>query len=69
MLAANGLPIGADFDINNLFADDRTFSKSGNILCGKPFPRSHQIRLIERVFYSEDFKGANDEELNVMPSK
>lgn len=69
MLNSNASPIGGDFDVHNLFSDDRTFSKSGNIFCGKPFPRNHQIRFIERVFYSEDFKGANQEELNVMPSK
>lgn len=62
-------PIDNEFDIKNLFSDDRTFSKSGNIFCGKPFPRSHSIRFIERVFYSEDFHGANKAEVDEMPSK
>lgn len=69
MVSSNGSPIGGDFDINNLFSDDRTFSNSGNIFCGKPFPRNNQIRLLERVFYSEDFAGANKEEVDAMPSE
>lgn len=46
-----------------------TFSKSGNILCGKPFPRDNTIRFVKRVFYQEDFNGANQDELDAMPSQ
>ena len=49
--------------------DDRMFSNTGNILCGKPFPRSDNIRYVDRMIYSQDFKGANPDELEVMPSK
>lgn len=45
------------------------FSNSGNILCGKPFPRSDNIRFVDRMIYSQDFNGANPDELDVMPSK
>lgn len=69
IINVQGSPIDSNFDVNQLFSDDATFSKSGNIFCGRPFPRSHNIRFIERVFYSKDFKGANQDELDVMPSK
>lgn len=52
-----------------LIADDRMFSNSGNILCGKPFPRSNNIRFVDRMLYSQDFNGANPDELDAMPSK
>lgn len=45
-----------------------TFSKSGNLMCGKPFPRQHLIRFVKRVFYQKDYNGANQDELDVMPS-
>lgn len=45
-----------------------TFSKSGNLMCGKPFPRQHLLRFVKRVFYQEDYNGANQDELDVMPS-
>lgn len=46
-----------------------TFSKSGSVFCGKPFPRSDPIRFVERILYQEDFAGANQEELDTMPSE
>lgn len=49
--------------------DDRMFSDTGNILCGKPFPRSDNIRFVDRMLYSEDFNGANQDELDAMPSE
>lgn len=49
--------------------DDETFSKGGNILCGKPFPRSNNIRFVENVFYQKDYNGPDKAELNVMPSE
>lgn len=57
------------FDIHQLWSDDMTFSKSGSVFCGKPFPRSDNIRFVDRIFYQEDFAGANQEELDVMPSE
>lgn len=60
--------VGGDFNIENLFADDRTFSNSGKILCGKPFPRSDNIRFINNVLYSHDFNGADPDEIAVMPT-
>lgn len=45
------------------------FSNTGNILCGKPFPRSDNIRFVDRMIYSQDFNGVNPDELDVMPSK
>lgn len=45
------------------------FSNTGNILCGKPFPRSDNIRFVNRMIYSQDFNGANPDELEIMPSK
>lgn len=45
------------------------FSETGNILCGKSFPRSDNIRFVDRMIYSQDFNGANPDELDVMPSK
>lgn len=60
--------VGDDFNIENLFADDRTFSNSGKILCGKPFPRSDNIRFINNVLYSHDFNGADPDEIAVMPT-
>lgn len=68
-LNANGSPIDGSFDINELWSDGMTFSKSGNVLCGKPFPHSTNIRIVDRVFYQEDFNGANQDELDVMPTK
>lgn len=65
----NGSPIEGAFDIHQLWSDDMTFSKAGNVLCGKPFPRNNNIRFVDRVFYQEDFNGANQDELDVMPSK
>jgi hypothetical protein len=61
--------VGPNFDIKNLFADDKTFSNSGRVLCGRPFPRSDNIRFVDNILYSEDFNGADDDELKVMPSK
>ncbi|XP_053683429.1 retinal-specific phospholipid-transporting ATPase ABCA4 [Sabethes cyaneus] len=60
--------VGADFNIEKLFADDRTFSDSGKILCGKPFPRSDNIRFINNVLYSQDFNGADPDELAALPT-
>ncbi|XP_062562122.1 glucosylceramide transporter ABCA12 [Armigeres subalbatus] len=61
--------VGGDFDIQKVFADDRMFSNSGKLLCGKPFPRSTNIRFIDNVLYSKDFKGADPDELEAMPTK
>lgn len=68
-LGFNGSPIDSSFDIHQLWSDDMTFSKSGFLFCGKPFPRTNNIRFIDRIFYQEDFNGANKEELDAMPSK
>lgn len=68
-LGLNGSPIDSNFDIHQLWSDDMTFSKSGVLFCNKPFPRSNNIRFVDRLFYQEDFNGANQEELDVMPSK
>lgn len=65
----NGSPIDSSFDIHQLWSDDMTFSKSGVLFCNKPFPRNNNIRIVDRVFYQEDFNGANQEELDVMPSE
>lgn len=69
MIQHGGSPIAGSFDIHQLWSDDMTFSKTGNVLCGKPFPRSNNIRFVERVFYQEDFNGANQDEVDAMPSK
>ncbi|XP_055631846.1 glucosylceramide transporter ABCA12 [Toxorhynchites rutilus septentrionalis] len=60
--------VGSNFDIEKLFADDRVFSNSGKILCGKPFPRSDNIRFIDNILYTQDFNGADPDELAVMPT-
>lgn len=60
--------IGENFNIEHLFSDDRMFSNSGRILCGKPFPRSDNIRFINNVLYTKDFNGADPDELAVMPT-
>lgn len=60
--------VGDEFDIEKLFADDRVFSNSGKILCGTPFPRSNNIRFIDNILYTEDFNGADPDELAVMPT-
>lgn len=65
----SGSPIDNTFDIHQLWSDDMTFSKSGVLFCGKPFPRNDNIRFVDRIFYQEDFNGANQEELDVMPSE
>lgn len=69
MVQQTGSPIEGAFDIHQLWSDDMTFSKAGNVLCGKPFPRNTNIRFVDRIFYQEDFNGANQDELDVMPSK
>lgn len=51
-----------------IFIDDQIFSNSGNILCGKPFPRSDNIRFVENILYTEDLGGPNNDEINSMPS-
>lgn len=51
-----------------ILTDDRIFSNSGNILCGKPFPRSDNIRFVENILYTEDLGGPNNHEINSMPS-
>lgn len=61
--------VGPNFDIKKLFADDVTFSKSGRVLCGRPFPRSDNIRFVDNVLYSHDYNGPDKDELKVMPSK
>lgn len=68
-LGLNGSPIDSSFDIHQLWSDDMTFSKSGYLFCGKPFPSSNNIRFVDRLFYQKDFNGANKEELDVMPSE
>ncbi|XP_053667952.1 glucosylceramide transporter ABCA12 [Anopheles marshallii] len=60
--------IGGTFDILQLFSDDQTFSKSGNILCGRPFPRSDNIRFVDNILYTPDYAGADKDEMNVMPT-
>lgn len=65
----HGTPVDSQFDIHQLWSDGMTFSKSGTFFCGKPFPRSDNIRFVDRIFYQEDFNGANKEELDVMPSE
>uniref|UniRef100_A0A182SLQ4 ABC transporter domain-containing protein n=1 Tax=Anopheles maculatus TaxID=74869 RepID=A0A182SLQ4_9DIPT len=60
--------IGGSFDILQLFSDDQTFSKSGNILCGRPFPRSDNIRFVDNILYTPDYAGADKDELDVMPT-
>uniref|UniRef100_A0A182MPU9 ABC transporter domain-containing protein n=1 Tax=Anopheles culicifacies TaxID=139723 RepID=A0A182MPU9_9DIPT len=60
--------VGGSFDILQLFSDDLTFSKSGNILCGRPFPRSDNIRFVDNILYTPDYAGADKDELDVMPT-
>lgn len=60
--------VGGHFDIKKLFSEGRTFAKAGNLLCGHPFPRSNNIRFVNNILWSEDFNGADDDELNAMPS-
>lgn len=61
--------VGDSFDIEKLWSDGDTFSTFGNILCGKPFPRSDNIRFVEKAFYHEDYNGPDKDELDVMPSR
>lgn len=68
-VSLTGSPIDSNFDVNQLWSDDMTFSKSGFLFCGKPFPRNDNIRFVDRILYQEDHKGANSDELDVMPSK
>uniref|UniRef100_A0AAG5DKP5 ABC transporter domain-containing protein n=1 Tax=Anopheles atroparvus TaxID=41427 RepID=A0AAG5DKP5_ANOAO len=60
--------VGDSFDIQRLFSDDRTFSQSGIILCGRPFPRSDNIRFVDNIFYTPDYAGPDKDELSVMPT-
>lgn len=60
--------VGSAFDIEKLWSDGDTFSTFGNILCGKPFPRSDNIRFVQRAFEHVDYNGPDREELDVMPS-
>ncbi|XP_058056343.1 glucosylceramide transporter ABCA12 [Anopheles bellator] len=60
--------VGDGFNIEQLFSDDRTFSASGNILCGRPFPRSDNIRFIDNILYTPDYAGPDRDELSVMPT-
>lgn len=61
--------VGNLFDVNKLFSNDRIFSSLGKILCGKPFPRSNNIRYVDSILYAPDYNGPDKEELNVMPSE
>lgn len=61
--------IGKQFDVNKLFSNDQIFSNLGKILCGRPFPRSSNIRFVDNVLYSPDYNGADKDELDVMPSE
>lgn len=61
--------IGNFFDVHKLFSNDRIFSNLGKILCGKPFPRSNNIRFVNNIIYSPDYNGADKDELDVMPSE
>lgn len=49
--------------------DGFTFSTFGNILCGKPFLNSGNIRFVENLFYREDYNGPDKDELDAMPSE
>lgn len=60
--------IGNFFDVHKLFSNERVFSNLGKILCGKPFPRSNNIRFVDNIIYSPDYNGADKDELEVMPS-
>lgn len=66
---SGGSPLSGSFDINDLWSDDMTFSQMGLVLCGKAFPHSDNPPIVERVFYQKDFNGANQEELDVMPTE
>jgi hypothetical protein len=61
--------VGSFFDVHQLFSNDRIFSNLGKILCGKPFPRSNNIRYVDNIFYTPDYNGADKDELDVMPSE
>lgn len=61
--------VGNFFDVHKLFSNERIFSNLGKILCGKPFPRSNNIRFVKNIIYSPDYNGADKDELDVMPSK
>lgn len=61
--------VGTSFDIQKVWSDGDTFATFGNILCGKPFPRSENIPLVERAFYHEDYNGPDQDELDTMPSE
>lgn len=60
--------IGNFFDVHKLFSNDRIFSNLGKILCGKPFPRSDNIRFVNNIIYSQDYNGADKDEVDAMPS-
>jgi hypothetical protein len=60
--------IGNFFNVHKLFSNERIFSNLGKILCGKPFPRSNNIRFVNNIIYSPDYNGADKDELEVMPS-
>jgi hypothetical protein len=61
--------VGNFFDVHKIFKDNRIFSNLGKILCGKPFPRSDNIRFVENIIYSPDYNGPDKDELDVMPSR
>lgn len=61
--------VGTNFDILKVWSDQDTFAKFGNILCGKPFPKGENIRLVEKAFYHEDYNGPDKDELDIMPSE
>lgn len=61
--------VGNLFDVHKLFSNDLIFSNLGKILCGKPFPRSNNIRYVDSILYSPDYNGPDKDELDVMPSE
>lgn len=68
LVNTTGLPIDGSFNISELWSDGSTFSQSGLVLCGKPFPGSDNIRIIDRVLYQQDYNGPNQDELDAMPT-
>lgn len=60
--------VGEDFNINHMFKDRSTFVKSGDLICGHPFPSTDVIPLANDIINSEDFSAINDDELDAMPT-
>lgn len=56
-------------DLKSFSLSDDIVGELGKALCGRPFPEFSENRFVGSIIESPDYNGADEDELEVMPSK